>query len=137
MPYRQPASEHIDIAEVWEKAYKEALTTSPGDQAEYLLGTVGPRISAAALGLADARQVKAWAHHEVAPREHAVVGRLMLLYRIVYAIVQTQGPNVAALFLRSSNPQLDDAVPLMVLRESDPDLVQGRLLAATRAFLEG
>ena len=128
---------HVDMAEVWEKAYKQALTTAPFEQAEYLLRTIGPRVAAASLGLADARQLKAWASGEVRPREHAVVGRLSLLYRIAYAISETEGGNVAALFLRSSNPQLDDDVPLIVLRRSDPDEVQGRLLAATRAFLEG
>jgi hypothetical protein len=128
---------HVDIGEVWEKAYKQALTTGPGEQAEYLLKTVGPRVAAASLGLADARQVKAWAREGTAPREHAVAGRLSLLYRITYAIAQAEGGNVAALFLRSSNPQLDDEVPLMLLREGDPEEVQGRLLAATRAFLEG
>lgn len=128
---------HIDMAEVWEKSYKKALTSAPHEQADYLLRTIGPRVAAASLGLADARQLKAWARQGRAPREHAVAGRLSLLYRITYAIVETQGGNVAALFLRSSNPQLDDEVPLMVLREGDPDAVQGRLLAATRAFLEG
>lgn len=137
MPHRQVNAHDIDIAEVWEKSYKKALTTSVAEQAEFLLETIGPRISAAALGLADARQVKAWARFAKEPREHVVLGRLALLYRIVYAIVQTEGPNVAALFLRSSNPQLDDAVPLMVIREGDPDVVQGKLLAATRAFVEG
>lgn len=128
---------HVDIGEVWEKAYKRALTTTPREQAEYLLRTVGPRIAAASLGLADARQVKAWAREESGPREHAVAGRLSLLYRVTFAIAETEGGNVAALFLRSSNPQLNDEIPLMVLREGDPDRVQGRLLAATRAFVEG
>ena len=128
---------HVDIGEVWEKAYKQALTTGPSEQAEYLLRTIGPRVAAASLGLADARQVKAWARAETAPREHAVSGRLSLLYRIAYAIAETEGGNVASLFLRSSNPQLDDEVPLMLLREGDPEKVQGRLLAAARAFLEG
>ncbi|UDY22984.1 hypothetical protein [Nocardioides sp. Kera G14] len=128
---------HVDMAEVWEKAYKQALTTAPGEQAEYLLRTIGPRVASAALGLADARQLKAWSRGETVPREHAVLGRLSLLYRVAYAIAETQGGTVAALFLRSSNPQLDDEVPLMVLRKSDSEEVQGRLLAATRAFLEG
>jgi hypothetical protein len=56
---------------------------------------------------------------------------------MTYALASVYGPSAAALFLRSANPQLDDESPLMVLRESDPDVVQGRLLAATRAFLEG
>jgi hypothetical protein len=137
VPSRQRTPDHVDIAEVWERAYKEALTTSPALQAQYLLDSIGPRISAASLGLADARQVKAWARDETYPREHLVGGRLALLFRIVYVIVETQGANVAALFLRSSNPQLDDEVPLLLLRDGDPDLIQGRLLAATRAFLEG
>ena len=131
------SAQRPDLGEIWELAYKSAVTTPPSAQAEFLLDTVGPRIAAACLGLSDARQIKAWARDATGPREHAVLGRLTLLFRIVFAIANTYGAEVAALFLRSSNPQLDDEVPMLVLRDSDGDTQQGRLLAATRAFLEG
>jgi hypothetical protein len=60
------------------------------------------------------------------------------LFRIVHAIVGVYGQaSVAAGFLRSANPQLDDEAPLIVLADGDPIEVQKPLLAALRAFLEG
>jgi hypothetical protein len=128
-----------DVDEVWEKSQKEAVVLAPSRQAAYLLKTIGPRMSAAALGLTDARPFKAWAKDlpTAGPGDHASIPRLALLFQVVYAIIQTQGAAVAALFLRSSNPQLDDEPPLMVIRDDTPELARSRVLAATRAFLEG
>jgi hypothetical protein len=56
----------------------------------------------------------------------------------VYAITLVYGrASVATSFLRSANPQLDDEAPLVLLASEPVDQVQRRLLAATRAFLEG
>ncbi len=128
----------IDFAGVWDEAHKASVTDPPGVKASYLLQTVGPRIAVAALSLSDARQVKRWAaEDELEPREHDVAARLDALYWIVRAIAGCYSPAVAARFLRSANPQLDDQAPLIVLRAAtDPDEIR-RVLVATRAFLEG
>jgi hypothetical protein len=56
----------------------------------------------------------------------------------VYAITLVYGrASVAAAFLRSANPQLDDEAPLVLLANEPVDTVQRPLVAATRAFLEG
>ena len=122
----------------WEGAHKAAVREPAQVKAVLLLETVGPRITAAALGLADARQVKRWAADgTVEPREHAVAVRLDALFWIVRAISAVYTPAVAARFLRSANPQLDDEAPLVALREADDERSVNRVLAATRAFLEG
>lgn len=125
-------------AEAWEAAFKDTVTTSPHEQAGWLLEALGPRMTTAALGLADARTVRRWRDERTDPREHDVAGRLALLFRVTRAIagVYEQGA-VAAAFLRSANPQLDDEAPLILLADNDPDVVQRDLLAAVRAFLEG
>jgi len=127
----------LEVGEAWDLSYKRTVSAPAWEQAQLLLSTIGPRTTAAGLGLADARQVKAWVRDESGPREHLVAGRLALLCRITLALTSVYSPATATLFLRSSNPQLDDDVPLLILRDGDPDVVQGRLLAATRAFLEG
>lgn len=124
--------------EAWEQAYKESVTTDIQHQAQWLLETVGPRFATAGVGIRDARTFKRWAEGLTEPRDHVEDARLRLLFRISYAITRTYGrPSVATSFLRSANPQLEDEAPLLVLRQSDPDDAQQRLLAATRAFLEG
>lgn len=135
---RPPVSQvALDFTRVWEEAHKASVTDPVRDKAAYLLGSVGPRIATAALGLSDARQLERWASENLEPREHDVAARLDALYWIVRAIIGCYTDAVAARFLRSSNPQLDDEAPLMVLRSaSEPDAIR-RVLVATRAFLEG
>ncbi len=126
-----------DIGVAWEKAHKESVTASTRAKAAYLLEAVGPRIGAAALGLADARQLKRWAKEDEEPREMLVAQRLDALFWIVRAIDAVYSNAVAVRFLRSSNPELADGAPFSVLATAaDGDDIR-RALTATRAFLEG
>ena len=128
----------VPAEEAWERAYKEALTTPAWQHAEWLLDEIGPRFTAASIGVRDARTIRRWRDERMEPRDHEEQARLQLLFRIVYAIVLTYGrAGVATGFLRSANPQLDDQAPLVLLAREPVDEVQRRLLAATRAFLEG
>ena len=130
--------QRLSPSDAWELAYKESVTREPWDQVSYLLDHLGPRFTTASLGVTDARTVKRWRDERAEPRDRTAAARLQLLFRIVYAIVETYGrPSVAAGFLRSANPQLDDEAPMLLLADSDPVEVQRPLLAAVRAFLEG
>jgi hypothetical protein len=127
----------VDFAKVWEEAHKASVTQPIDAKASYLLETIGPRIASAAIGLADARQLKRWAKDAAEPRDHDEATRLDALYWVVRAIVGCYSPAVAARFLRSSNPQLDDEAPLMVLAAAKNSEEIRRVLIGTRAFLEG
>lgn len=133
------AADHpLTADDAWEQAYKAALTTTASEQARWLLATIGPRFTAAAVGVRDARTVRRWRDEQVEPRDRQEQGRLALLYRITRAVTGVYpGGAVAAGFLRSANPQLDDQAPLVLLAQGNPDVVQRPLLAAARAFLEG
>ena len=131
------SSVSIDFTRVWEDAHKASVTEPAHVKAAFLLSVIGPRIAAAALGLSDARQLKRWAAGETEPREHHMAVRLDALYWIVRAVEGCYSPSVAARFLRSANPQLDDEAPLVVLASAEnPDVIR-RVLVSTRAFLEG
>ncbi|MBO0844047.1 MAG: hypothetical protein J2P22_01370 [Nocardioides sp.] len=125
------------VDDAWEAAYKDSLVLPAWEQTRYLLDAIGARFTMAALGLQDARTVRRWRDDRVAPREHDVAGRLVILYRVTRSIADVYTPAVATAFLRSANPQLEDTSPLMLLRDGDPDDVQKAVLAAARAFLEG
>jgi hypothetical protein len=125
------------VADAWEAAYKESVVTPAWEQARHLLGSVGVRYVTAAVGLKDARTVRNWIEKQAEPREHDVVSRLAVLFRVVRAIESIYSPTVAAAFLRSSNPQLDDEAPLVVLATRPVDEAEQAMLAAARAFLEG
>lgn len=128
----------VSAPEAWERAYKEALTMPAWQHADWLLEAIGPRFTAAGVGVRDARTVRRWRDERLEPRDHEEQARLQLLFRIVYAITLVYGrASVATGFLRSANPQLDDQAPLVLLASEPVEVVQRRLLAATRAFLEG
>lgn len=127
----------IPISGAWDAAHKDVVHDAGGQKARYLLESIGPRITSAALGLADARQVKRWAAENTEPREHAVALRLDALYWVVRALEPVYSPAVAARFLRSANPQLGDEAPLVVLARAENEQAIGVVLAAARAFLEG
>jgi hypothetical protein len=128
----------VPAEEAWDRAYKETLTTPAWQHAQWLLDAIGPRFTAASIGVSDARTVRRWRDERLEPRDQQELARLQLLFRIVYAITLVYGrASVAAAFLRSANPQLDDEAPLVLLANGSVDTVQRRLLAATRAFLEG
>lgn len=127
----------FDPLGIEDQAYKESLTASPASAVEFLLGVLGARVTAAALGLADARPLYRWRTGEVLPKERVIEDRLRILHRVTRMVAEAYGPRVASAFLRSSNPQLDDEAPLVMLADGDPQEVQARLVAAARAFLEG
>ena len=130
----QPASR---VGDAWQAAYRDSLVLPAWEQTTYLLATIGARFTTAAVGLQDARTVRRWRDEQIEPREHDVAGRLAILYRLTRSVAEVYTPAVAAAFLRSANPQLEDSSPLMLLRDGDPNEVQKPLFAAARAFLEG
>jgi hypothetical protein len=127
----------FDPLGIEDQAYKESLTTSPAGAVEFLLGVLGAQVTAAALGLADARPLYRWRTGEVLPKERVIEDRLRILHRVTRMVSEAYGPRVASAFWRSSNPQLDDEAPLVILADGDPREVQARLVGAARAFLEG
>lgn len=109
------------------------------EQVEYLLTTVGPRITAAGAGLRDARQLASWRRGEE-PRQDVNRVRVAALAEVTTVIMAGYPASVAASFLRSSQPVLDDASPMVMIREAGEDempKVMGQVRAAVRAFLEG
>lgn len=127
----------FDPTAIEERAFKASLTAEPQEMSSFLLDTIGARITAAAIGLSDARPLYQWRAGETTPRAHDTDQRLRVLFRIVHEIAEAYTGRVAASFLRGSNPQLDDEAPLVLLAEGALDKVVPRVIAAARAFLEG
>ena len=123
----------------WRHLLLENLADAEGGLLDRIVGhaSVGVRYTTAALGLKDARTVRNWVERQAEPREHDVVSRLAVLFRAVRAIESIYSPTVAAAFLRSSNPQLDDEAPLVVLATQPVGKAEQVVLVAARAFLEG
>lgn len=120
-----------------EAAHKASNIDSTATKATFLLDALGPRVMAAALGLSDARPLYGW-REGIEPKTDDHRERLRILYRVGHEISAAYGPRVLGGFLRSSNPQLGDRAPLVVLAKGKPtEELENELLGATRAFLEG
>lgn len=118
-----------------ERACKLAVTTPSQEQAQFVVDAIGARMVTAAVGLRDARAVRAWARGgEI--KEAAAERRLQELFQVVWAISKAYSPTVAAAFMRGTNPYLGDRAPLVVLADEPPDQAGPALLAAARHLLE-
>lgn len=118
-----------------ERACKLAVTTPPREQADFLVDAIGARMVTAAVGLRDARAVRAWARGGDI-KEAAAEQRLQELFQVVWAISERYSPAVAAAFVRGSNPYLGDRAPLVVLADEPPEKAGPAILAAARHLLE-
>lgn len=120
-----------------DKAHKNSIRLSTASKVTYLVETLGPRVTAAALGLSDARPLKRWSSGDLdGPRSEVVEDRLRILYQVVSAVAEAYGPAAASGFIRGANPQLNDDAILMLLRNDDVLEHERRIIAATRSFLD-
>lgn len=129
----------VDTQQVVQAAAAKARKRSFTEQVEFLLTTVGPRITAAGAGLRDARQLPAWRRGEV-PREDVKLERVAGMTEVTAAVMSDYDASVAASFLRGSQPALDDACPMLMIREAsleDLPQVMSEVRGAVRAFLRG
>ncbi|MDQ3660941.1 MAG: hypothetical protein M3454_07795 [Actinomycetota bacterium] len=128
--------EYEQVVRIQEAAYKDSARLGPQQITGYLLEHVGQRITAVATGVADARPVRSWRDGTATPQEEHD-WKLRVLYRVVRPIHEIYGAQTARAFLRSSNPQLGDESPLLVIADMPQKDGEPAVLAATRAFLEG
>lgn len=127
----------IDVSAIEESAYKDSVVLPTHEVAQYLLEHLGERITTVGVGLADARQVRSWSRDIANPHPDREQ-RLRLLYRAARCVIEAYSDHTAQAWLRSANPQLDDAPPLLVIADSDDQTTAQRpVVAAVRAFLEG
>lgn len=127
--------EPIDVTAIEQDAYKRSLK-NPQELAGYLLESIGQRRVTAAVGLRDARTVRAWAVGTAQVKEVTVESRLRALYRAVWMISHAYEPATAAAWLESSSPYLQDRSPLLVLADAEAG-DETAFLAAARALIEG
>lgn len=128
-----------NITEGMTDAWKQAVVDSFPQQITRLLDSIGPRLTAGALGLRDARMLLTWQAGDT-PRNPDILHRTQVVAEVVYAVTTVYPGTVAASFLRSSQPALDGDSPLLLIRDTPADelaALQHRLRSAVRAFLEG
>jgi hypothetical protein len=116
-------------------AHREATTISFSVLVRELTVLIGKKLTAYVAGVKDVRAVDRWMEG-TAPYKDAEE-RLRFAFRVVKTLSNHEHPHVVQAWLTGLNPQLNDRVPIRLLRESKLDVVGPEILAAARAFLAG
>jgi hypothetical protein len=116
-------------------AYREATTLDFPKLVTELTGILGKKLTAYIASVKDARAVDRWIAGSEAYK--GVEDRLRLAYRLAKMIADQEGSRVVQAWFTGLNPELNDRVPLRLLREENLEKAGPELLGAARAFLAG
>src|SRR5215467_15131445 len=117
------------------RAHREAASLLFPELVRKLTEIVGKKLTAYIGSVSDVRAVDRW----MAGSEpyNSAEARLRLAYHVARMLSDHEGNRVVQSWLAGLNPELDDRVPLRLLREGEIEEVGPKILAAARAFLAG
>jgi hypothetical protein len=116
-------------------AHREATTISFCLLVRELSDLIGKKLTAYIGGVKDVRALDRWIEG-TAPYKDAEE-RLRFAFRVVKTLSNHEHPHVVQAWLIGLNPELNDRVPIRLLREGKLEAVGPEILAAARAFLAG
>jgi hypothetical protein len=116
-------------------AYRESTTTPFPKLVQILTGIIGKKLTAYVAGVKDVRALDRWM--EGAEPYKNAEQRLRFTFRVVRTLQSSDHPAVVQAWLTGLNPELNDRVPIRLLREGRLETVAPEILGAVRAFLAG
>jgi hypothetical protein len=116
-------------------AHREAITVPFGQLVRDLVAVIGRKLTAYIGGVKDVRALERWIEG-AGPYKNAE-DRLRFAFRVVKTLENHDKPAVIQAWLTGLNPELNDRVPIRLLREGDLEKVGPEILAAVRAFVAG
>jgi hypothetical protein len=116
-------------------AHREATATAFPKLVGELTDIVGKKLTAYIAGVKDVRALDRWI--EGAEPYKNAEQRLRFAFRVVRTLRNHDGPSVVQAWLIGLNPELNDRVPIRLLRNGDLEKVGPEILSAVRAFVAG
>jgi len=116
-------------------AHREATTAPFSRLVQELVAVIGKKLTAYIAGVKDVRAIDRWMD-EAAPYKSAEE-RLRFAFRVVKTLENHENGSVVQSWLTGLNPELNDRVPIRLLREGDLEIVGPEILGAVRAFVAG
>src|ERR1035437_7440923 len=116
-------------------AHREATTAPFPKLVRELVAVIGKKLIAYIAGVKDVRAIDRWMDAG-APYKSAEE-RLRFAFRVVKTLENHERGSVVQSWLSGLNPELNDRVPIRLLREGDLEIVGTEILAAVRAFVAG
>jgi hypothetical protein len=95
-----------------------------------LIALLGTTTVAVIGGVKETRAVTQWLSGRAPQRPHV----LRFALQLATMIASDADREIARAWFHGSNPQLSDAIPMMLLRDGDLRDIQGPLLTAARSF---
>jgi hypothetical protein len=117
------------------EAHRKATAADFPTVIKELTGILGRKLTAYAASVKDARALDRWMQN-AAPQKD-VERRLRLTYQIAAMLADFDAPAVVQAWFIGLNPELDDAVPITLLRDGDVESDGRRVLGAAKAFIAG
>ena len=116
-------------------AHREATASPFPKLVGELVHSIGKKLTAYIAGVKDMRALDRWM--EGAARYKNAEDRLRFAYRVVKTLEKHDHAAVVQAWLTGLNPELNDQVPIRLLREGDLEKVGPEILGAVRAFVAG
>jgi len=116
-------------------AHREATAAAFPQVVRELTAAIGKKLTAYIAGVKDVRALDRWID-EGEPYKNTEE-RLRFAFRVVKTLQNYDHPSVVQAWLTGLNPELNDRVPIRLLREGDLEKVGPELLGAARAFVAG
>ncbi len=117
------------------KAHREATTTVFPDVVRRLVDILGKKLTAYIGGVKDVRAVDRWIEGGD-PYKDADV-RLRFAFQVAKTLREHDEMRVVQAWFTGLNPELDDRVPIRLIREEDLKTVGPDILRAARTFVAG
>lgn len=112
-------------------AHNEAMALPLGEVVRRLTDLLGATSVAVIGGVRETRAVQQWMTGERDPQRPHVLRFALQLAMMICSLASS---HMARAWFHGSNPQLDDQVPIALLRDRPLETVQAPLMAAARSF---
>ena len=116
-------------------AHREATSLPFSKLIQEIIAVIGRKLTAYIAGVKDVRALDRWIDG-AAPYKSAEE-RLRFAFRVIKTLENYDHASVVQAWLTGLNPELQDRVPIRLLREGDLETVGPEILGAVRAFVAG
>jgi len=117
------------------EAHRRAMSAPFEEVVGDLVSIIGRKLTAHIASIKDARAIDRWLQKACPQKD--VEQRLRFAYHVASMIAGFDSPGVVQAWLMGLNPELDDEVPIRLLRKGDLNVDGKRVLNAARAFVAG
>lgn len=117
------------------EAHRKAITAEFPQVVRSLVSVLGRKQTAYIASVRDARAIDRWIENATPQKD--VERRIRLAYHVASMLAKFDSSSVVRAWFLGLNPELNDTVPITLLRDGDPEIDGKRVLNAARAFVAG